>query len=249
MSSSFLLPFHFSNYNEVTMELKHQTDIIEVQGNNEEAFFRPKAGCKVYLKSFDRSYIQVNKAIEEKVNAMRKFRPYLLKKIYLDEQIFEADDCEVKVGYLNINGLSDGNHSKYLNSDHNLMNLDILVLAETKLDESDAAQKAVEDLDNWILIGRYDSEDGKKHMGLLLLSSLSSSMSNQIQSVTHQVVQRNGKLQIQGLIVRLTNGFNLGFIYCRSGPNDSEIKAINKHFDECTAIMGDFNLSQISMKD
>ena len=37
------------------------------------ALTRVREGCKVFLKSFDRSYIQVNKAIEEKVNAMRKF--------------------------------------------------------------------------------------------------------------------------------------------------------------------------------
>ena len=85
-------------------------------------------------------------------------------------------------------------------------------------------------------------------MGLLLLSSRKSS-TVQIQSVTHQTLKRNGNLQIQGLIVRLTNGFNLGFIYCRSGPSNAEIKAINKCFHDCTTLMGDFNLSHRNEED
>ena len=43
--------------------------------------------------------------------------------------------------------------------------------------------------------------------------------------------------------MRLTNGLKFGFIYCRSTPTDSEIKPINKYFNECNVLMGDFNLS------
>ena len=50
--------------------------------------------------------------MEEKVNAMRKFQPYLFKKVYLDEEVFENDSNEINIGYLNINGLRDGNHAK-----------------------------------------------------------------------------------------------------------------------------------------
>ena len=39
------------------------------------ALTRVRLGNKVFLKSFDPSYIKVNKSIEEKVDAMRKFRP------------------------------------------------------------------------------------------------------------------------------------------------------------------------------
>ena len=45
------------------------------------AVTRVREGNKVFLNSFDNSYIQVNKAIEEKVEAMKKFRPYKFKKI------------------------------------------------------------------------------------------------------------------------------------------------------------------------
>ena len=213
------------------------------------ALTRVREGCKVFLKSFDSSYIKVKSSIEEKVNAMRKFKPYLLKKVYLDEQVFESGDAEMKVGYLNINGVSDGNHANYLNSDHNLRNLDILVLAETKLNQSDMSSKALKDLTNWIIFGRYDSKDGKKHMGLILLLNRKSSFSDEIKSVNHQVVKRHGNLQIQGLIVSMKNTFDLGFVYCRSSPNNEEIKAMNKYFKKSSVLMGDFNLSHRNEQD
>ena len=97
------------------------------------ALTRVKEGSKVYLKSFDKSFIKVNQVIEEKVDAMRKYRKYTCKKIYLDEKIFKVENSEIKIGYLNINGLDDGSHAFYLNADHNLRYLDFLVLAETKL--------------------------------------------------------------------------------------------------------------------
>ena len=197
------------------------------------ALRRVREGNKVFLKSFEKSYIQANKTIEGKIEAMKKFRPYKFKNIYLDQKIFKLDMCEIKAGYLNINGLVDGNHAEYLNADHNLKNLDILVLAETKLDKNCEDQTISETLNNWNIFNRYDSEDGSKHMGLILLTSKKSEILKEFKSVTHLPAKRNNKLQIQGLIVRLRNGLNFGFIYCRSGPNNSEIKAIQKYFDEC----------------
>ena len=213
------------------------------------ALTRVREGNNVYLKSFDRSYIQVNKAIEYKVEAMKRFRPYKFKKIYLDEKIFQVDDSEVKVGYLNINGLIDGNHAEYINADHNLRNLDILVLAETKLDSHCSKQQLIDTLSNWNIFNRYDSDDGIKHMGLMILTSMKSTVLDQFKSVTHLPAMRNNKLQIQGLIIRLKIGLKFGFIYCRSGPNNSEIKAIRKYFNECTFLMGDFNLSHRVKED
>ena len=161
-----------------------------------------------------------NKKIEEKVGAKIKYRSYLFKKNYLDQQIFTDKNNEIKIGYLNINGVLDGNHGQYLNEDKNLINLDILVLAETKLDAKCENIKISECMNNWNVIGRYDAEDGRKHMGLLLISSKNSLMNNQIQTITHQTSKRDGQLQIQGLIVRLNNLLKLGFLYSRSTPTD-----------------------------
>ena len=53
-------------------------------------------------------------------------------KIYNNSEVFQNNSSEIKIGFLNINGLVDAYHAGYLNSDRNLLNLDLLVLAETK---------------------------------------------------------------------------------------------------------------------
>ena len=51
------------------------------------------------------------------------------------KKYFFVDDLEIKTGYLNINGLREADHAVYLNNDKHLLNLDLLVIAETKLTE------------------------------------------------------------------------------------------------------------------
>ena len=150
---------------------------------------------------------------------------------------------ELKAGYLNINGLLDGQHADYLNQDHNLKCLDLLVLSETKLTKSIQTSTLNNQLSNWNIIKRYDSDDGLKHMGLMLLVGSNSRLIGQSIVVTHLPAMRDGKLQIQGVIVRLNDDMKCGFIYCRSNPNNSEIRGIKKYFDECNFLMGDLNLS------
>ena len=61
------------------------------------ALTRVREGTKVFLKSYDKSYIQVNKKIEDKINAMIKYRSYKFKKIYLDEKIFSKRTLRSKL--------------------------------------------------------------------------------------------------------------------------------------------------------
>ena len=213
------------------------------------ALTRVKMGSKVYLRSFEKSFIKENKSIGDKVDAMQKFRQYSFKKIYLDETIFQNNGEEIKAGYLNINGLIQGNHGLYLNSDHNLKHLDILVLAETKLDKSYSTETLSDVLSDWKILRRYDAEDGSKHMGLMLLSSKHSNTFKSIKGVTYQKAKRNESLQIQGLVVRFSFNLNIGFIYCRSTPSNSEILAVGNNFKECDILMGDLNLSHRNKED
>ena len=53
------------------------------------------------------------------------------------------------------------------------MNLDVLVLSETKLTNDINTQVIASKLSNWNILKRYDAKDRKKHMGLLLLSRCS----------------------------------------------------------------------------
>ena len=64
---------------------------------------------------------------------MKKYKQYKFKKIYLEDEIFTNSNSEVKIGYLNINDLTADFHAEYINADKNLVNVDILVLADTRL--------------------------------------------------------------------------------------------------------------------
>ena len=99
------------------------------------ALTRVREGKDVYLKSFNKSFITFNQKVEDKIEAMRKFKPYRFKKKYIFDKIFEEEEEEIKVGYLNIRGLFESNHAEYLDNDKNLLHLDFLVLSETWLNE------------------------------------------------------------------------------------------------------------------
>ena len=229
-------------------DLKNNIKNYICNGSFYVALTRVREGNKVFLKSFEKSYIKVNREIEEKVEAMVKYRSYQFKKIYLDQQIFQEPGSEIKVGYLNINGLFDGNHGHYFNADKNLISLDFVVLAETKLSKERGINDVASLLNNWKVLGRYDSGDQRKHMGLILLSSRISKFNGEV-SITHQTAKRDGNLQIEGMILRLKCNLKFGFVYCRSSPTYQEIKAINKYFEECNVLMGDFNLSHRDKQD
>ena len=119
-------------------------------------------GKNVYLKSFDRSYIQVNHAIEKKIEAMIACRSYVFKKVYLDNEVFETSSKEIKLGYLIINGLLEGSHLNYFDADKNLLNVDLMVLAETKLMSNVKTQTIEDQLQNWTILDRFDAESGQK---------------------------------------------------------------------------------------
>ena len=52
------------------------------------ALTRVKEGKHVFLQSFKENYITYNKRVEEKIESMRKFKPYSFKKVYINDTIY-----------------------------------------------------------------------------------------------------------------------------------------------------------------
>ena len=211
------------------------------------ALTRVRNGSKVFLKSFDRSFIVENKNIAAKLEAFKQFNSYKPKKIYVEDEIFENPAEETKFGYLNCNGLMNANHAQYINCDRNLKNLDLLALAESKLTTGYKDENIAEVLTDWKIVKRFDAPDGKQHMGLLLLSPKEkfNMIDPHIYSVQYLNLDKDNKLQIQGLKVKFQNddGMDLGFIYARKTPTIKEVEAIKRKFSSCHFILGDLNLS------
>ena len=105
----------------------------------------------------------------KKLDDMCITRPYQFLKIHNDDEVFEVEGKELKVGYLNVNGIL---HScEYLNNDRNMNNLDLLIVAETKLTNRTSNELLSAKLEAFRILHRFDAQDGQEHMGFLVLAS------------------------------------------------------------------------------
>ena len=127
--------------------------------------------------------------------------------------IFKSQGQEIKIGYLNINGILETGHGEYLNNDKNLLQLDILAIAETKLTKDVNDSQLEELLTEYNILTRFDVDDGMKHMGFLILTPRSSK-NDFLRNITHF---KDDKCQV--IIHDLGDPINktFGFIYLR--PN------------------------------
>ena len=133
------------------------------------ALSRVKYGQNLYLKKFEPSYIKANPVVEKKMEAMKLFRKYNFKKTGNLESIFCSNEAEVKLGYVNINDIFGGRSIEFLNEDINLLALDVLVVADTRLGNETDEIVLEGKLSNWVVEARFDSKDTIKHMGMLVL--------------------------------------------------------------------------------
>ena len=233
----------------VIIDFEHQPGEIKSVpcGSFYVALTRVKEGKNVYLKSFKESYITVNKKVEEKIEAMRRYKPYTFKKNYVSDKIFEDESDEVKLGYFNIFGFMSSNHAEYLDSDLNLLCLDFLVVSETWLTSDVCNADVINKLKDWRVLKRLDATDNKKHMGLLLLTPKAKSNSYKILYSLDYIEgysSSNGQLLYQGLIVDIKSLYRrASFLYIRRTPNTREVNEIKKALQSCDIIIGDLNLN------
>ena len=142
------------------------------------ALTRAKKLENVYLRSFDRSMVNCNPQVIAELQRLRKpENQYKFSKKYLydEDNLFEfpenEEEHEVKVAYLNINGLLHAHHIDCLRSDNNLSAVDIICIAETKLspDVGDATIL----LDGFDLLHRLDVRHNS--MGMAIYSKTGTS--------------------------------------------------------------------------
>ena len=115
---------------------------------------------------------------------------------YLEDKIFTDESEEVKLGYLNINGLK--NKVEDIDADKNLLNLDCLILAETKL-----SPEMEVNLENWN-ISRFDFEDTNSkspHLGMAFLSKKNPKHGLSVKNCSS--INLSGKTKFQYLAVNI----------------------------------------------
>ena len=232
-----------STLDEVIVDFRGKNDkatgYIE-RGSFYVAITRVTEAKKLFLRNFERKHILVDPRVEYAINTMRKVRSYQMKKVYITEKIFENGD-DIKVGYLNINNLLNGHHAEYINGDHNLRSLDVLTLAETHLTPNVSNEHIESVLTNWEVKFRFDSPDGKPHMGLLTLMPKKPHTKVNVHAEQSSSRYRDGQCQIQATRCQI-NKYFFSFVYCRTTPNIHESQWLMEKTADSHYIMGDLNL-------
>ena len=100
------------------------------------------------------------------MKSMMTFSPHQFKQVYLDQELFTNPGEELKIGYINTNGLYNSESWSMINNDFNLLQLDILLIADTRLSHYVGDLLLEDNLSNWRVALREDSDDNKKHMGI-----------------------------------------------------------------------------------
>ena len=117
-----------------------------------------------------------------------------------------------------------------MNNDENLLNLDFLVVADTRLTES--TEMLVDKFSNWRILKRFDADDGLEHMGLMLLGSSRSNKDHLIVDLSkkkwQKVQKQKNMVFAQLLSVKFVNNQDFGFVYIRETPTFSDVDKIFK---------------------
>ena len=209
------------------------------------AMSRVRQGSSLYLRDFQKHYITTETTVEEKLAGMKLTKPYQFKKFLLDKQIFEIEGKEIKIGYININNLHDAMSAKFINEDENLLNLDLLLIADTRLTSQDSEESVMDQLNNWKISIRADSPDNIGHMGMLLIQSKKSSLLGKMKLDFFLKQWSNSKKIIHSQLLTVTiknNNKKVSFMYVRETPTVQLLERLMKEFQSSDLVMGDFNL-------
>ena len=93
------------------------------------AVTRVKSLDKLFLRNFDETQIRTDTRVKEEIRKLAQ-KPYVFLKRYLNQTCFENYIVEDKITYLNVNGYFS--HKEDIAMDKNLLESDVIVLAETK---------------------------------------------------------------------------------------------------------------------
>ena len=93
------------------------------------AVSRVRSLDKLFLRNFKKTDIRTDVRVKEEVEKLKK-KPYVFLKRFLYQQCFQNIISETKISYLNINGFAT--HEKDISTDINLLESDVIMLAETK---------------------------------------------------------------------------------------------------------------------
>ena len=129
-----------------------------------------------------------------------------------------------------------------VNEDENLLKLDYLILSDTRSQKETETENMAGFLSNWSTIGRFDSKDSIRHLGMLVLKSKLSSLEDRLELKEKQYF-KNEIVQMQVVFANfLQFGLRTALVYIRETPTVEQIKHLIRDFKNIDLVMGDLNL-------
>ena len=115
--------------NSVIVDFERKSKRAVPAGAFYTAVSRVRSLDKLFLRNFQKTDIRTDVRVKEEVEKLKK-KPYVFLKRFLYQQCFQSVINETKITYLNINGFAT--HEKDISTDINLLESDVIMLAETK---------------------------------------------------------------------------------------------------------------------
>ena len=129
----------------------------------------------------------------------------------------------------------------------------IINLLHFRLTSKDVNADLERNLDNWLILKRFDSSDGNQHMGLLLLISKKSQYEELLSRARVRVIDDNEgnsvQMQAMKLEVEEWRKLKIGFFYTRITPTWNDLAVLGAHFLNTHLILADMNLSPTRDED
>ena len=121
-----------------------------------------------------------------------------------------------------------------------------MILEETWLNSETSNQQVIGKVNNWTVVKRLDSTDGRKHMGLMLVHpKLKIDSQSLVFSIDYTEGRKSStdKLLYQGIILQFKEIYRqFVFLYIRETPNETETRDMSNKFKNMDGIIGDLNL-------
>jgi len=198
---------------------------------------RVKKLSSLYLNSFDRSMIVCSKVVTAELERLRNHGRYTFyKEPFSSNMLNRGHHKEVKIVYLNINGLLLADHLDNLNHDKNLKAADIICIAESKLDEV-VASEAV-DLTDFRQLVRLDFRH--QSMGMIIYKRITSS---HVTCEVHYKMNTEHKTQI--IQVNINEQTKIAFVYLHPTTSDAGMNNVLSDVRGNEIIMGDLNIDSL----
>ena len=131
------------------------------------------------------------------------------------------------------------------------------MIADSRLTTQYNVQQLEDNLNNYFIFSRYDSDDNTKHMGLVGLCSRTSKLVDNLTNIETSCFRIKEKMidglmetYIQGIIIKLTEyQINVAFVYIRRKPKKEDILILKEKCEGCIMILGDLNLNPANVSE